>query len=45
MMAGTPLATVTDALGTAGTSREIGLTLANATEPVVLSLAGAPNYR
>ncbi len=42
MMAGTPLATVTDALATAGTSREIGLTLANATEPVVLSLQVRP---
>ena len=45
MMAGTPLATVTDALATAGTSREIGLTLANATEPVVLSLQVRPDHR
>ena len=42
MLAATPLATVTDALATAGESREIALTLAGATEPVVLSLQVRP---
>jgi cyclophilin family peptidyl-prolyl cis-trans isomerase len=38
MLVATPLATLTDAVATAGQTREIGLTLANAAEPVVLSL-------
>ena len=42
MLAGTPLATVTDALATAGTSREIALTLGGAADPVVLSLQVRP---
>ena len=45
MMAGTPLATVTDALATAGTSREIGLTLANADRAGRPLTASAPDHR
>jgi cyclophilin family peptidyl-prolyl cis-trans isomerase len=37
MLAATPLATVTDAVGAAAQTRELNLTLANAAEPVVLT--------